>query len=47
MIGAFARMLSDPPLPAIIDAITTEIPVRQAENAEAARRAFDRVRLAT
>lgn len=47
MIGAFARMLSAPPLPAIVEAIKTEIPVRQAENAEAARRAFDRVQLAT
>ncbi len=45
MIGAFARMLEMPPLDALAEAITAEIPVRQAENVAAARQAYEEVQI--
>ena len=45
VIGAFARIFGGPPLEAVTEAIDEEIPVRREANVEAARRAFDGVRL--
>lgn len=45
VIGAFARILEMPPLEAINEAIEGEIPVKQAENIEAAKRAYHSVRM--
>jgi 2-oxoacid:acceptor oxidoreductase gamma subunit (pyruvate/2-ketoisovalerate family) len=45
MMGAFARVLGTPPLDALLEAIEHEMPAKRAENAEAAREAYDAVRL--
>ncbi len=44
MIGAFARVFGGPPLETLAEAIDEEIPVKQAANIGAARRAYDGVR---
>lgn len=43
MIGAFARVLGEPPLDAVIHAIEEEIPVKPENNIAAAREAYDAV----
>jgi len=43
MMGAFARVYGAPPLDALVDAIEAEMPAKRAENAEAARRAYEAV----
>lgn len=43
MIGAFARVLGEPPLEAVIHAIEEEIPVKPENNIAAAREAYDAV----
>lgn len=43
MMGAFARVLGDPPLEAIAQAIEEEVPTKRKENVAAAREAFDAV----
>lgn len=43
MMGAFARVLGEPPLDAVIHAIREEIPVKPENNIAAAREAFDAV----
>ena len=45
VLGAFARILKAPPLDAIGEAIDREIPVKQAENIEAAQQAYRSVRM--
>jgi pyruvate ferredoxin oxidoreductase gamma subunit/2-oxoisovalerate ferredoxin oxidoreductase gamma subunit len=45
VMGAFARMLGKPPLEAVTQAIEAEMPVKPAENAAAAREAYEKVEL--
>lgn len=44
MIGAFARIMENPPMNALEEAIMKEIPARQKENFEAAKQAYESVR---
>lgn len=44
MIGAFARIMENPPMKALEEAIMKEIPARQKENFEAAKQAYESVR---
>ena len=44
MIGAFARILENPPIEAVAQAIETDIPIKIQQNIEAARHAYDEVR---
>ncbi|HNW60900.1 MAG TPA: 2-oxoacid:acceptor oxidoreductase family protein [bacterium] len=43
MMGAFARLFTNPPLEAVLQAIESEMPVKIAENVAAARTAYDAV----
>jgi pyruvate ferredoxin oxidoreductase gamma subunit/2-oxoisovalerate ferredoxin oxidoreductase gamma subunit len=43
MVGAFARVLGAPPLQAVLEAIEEEIPVKTAQNIDAAQSGFDTV----
>lgn len=45
MMGAFARMLGAPPIDTIAEAINNEIPVKQQQNIEAAKDAYEEVQL--
>ncbi len=43
MIGAFAKIMKDPPMKALVDAIEQEIPVKTQANVAAAKQAFEEV----
>lgn len=43
MMGAFARLFTNPPLDAVLQAIANEVPIKIDENIAAARAAFDAV----
>lgn len=45
MMGAFAKLFGMPPLEAVVEAIEREMPAKLAENAAAARAAYDQVRV--
>ena len=45
MLGAYSRMLAEPAMEHIEQAILKEVPVKQEENVRAAKDAFDRVQL--
>ncbi|RLB80358.1 MAG: pyruvate ferredoxin oxidoreductase [Deltaproteobacteria bacterium] len=45
MIGAFARVLKNPPIDAIVEAVKTEILVKQQNNIDAAKEAYKKVQI--
>ncbi|NQU65133.1 MAG: 2-oxoacid:acceptor oxidoreductase family protein, partial [SAR324 cluster bacterium] len=43
MMGAFSRMMGIPSMEAIEEAIISEVPVKQTQNVEAAKEAYDNI----